>query len=809
MYISIDWIKDFVDLSGVRAEDLRDQFTLRVAEVEECKETGAAFEKIYVAEITEINPHPNADTLYLATFNVGSLGTKTVVCGANNLKIGLKTPYIPVGETLPGGLKLKPKNIRGFLSQGMLCSERELGFSDEHDGIMELDPEATVGEDLKTHFGEVSDIVLDIDNKSLTHRPDLWGHFGHAREFAAVFQKELLNPYDKKWEDGLEKFVCQKTPSPLSVNVAPDSACLSYWGLSLEGIVVGPSPKWMKRRLEALGLRSINNIVDVSNYVMLELGIPLHIFDRDIIKGPTIFIDKLREEEADIVTLDGQKRKLRRDDTIIRDAEKILVLAGIMGGQGSSVSEKTRTIFIEVANWKAADIRRTSMRLGLRTDASERYEKSLDGHLCYRSLLRTAQLIRELCPQAQVVGRPEYDGISLQDEPVVISTSVEKITKILGRPIGEDSIRSILSSLGFSVHGQQGRLSVTVPTYRATKDIGEEVDLIEEIGRIFGYQHIEPRPPKIFVRPNELTPFQALKRKCKTFLSCYAKAFEVMTYPLIGASLMDKSLLPSGGGLILANALSGKHDRMRSSLIPSILETLALNAKTSAECRFFELGRVYKSDPKHFFSEHLHLALTLYKEQTSPFMDLVDICEKMLSFVQIKASLTHRNPKYKNTIVDEDWPGLHPFEFYNIKIMGKLDGVIFSIHPIVLRAFKIRGRASVMLIDLSSLEKKPLKNKIQYSPLPKFPLCHFDYCLEVDRFVQVESVLSCLKKIRLKELTANKVVSVYPGENGRKYLTMRSTFYDPTKTLSGDFLKEAETTVVQALEKSGYLLKKG
>ena len=807
MRISIDWIKDFVNLSDISAKDLRDKLTLCVAEVESIEEKGKSFENIYVAQITKIERHPNADKLHLVTFDVGEKNKKQVVCGANNLKIGLKVPYIPVNETLPTGLTLEPKNIRGVVSEGMLCSERELGFSNEHNGIMQLNDDAPVGKNLKTYLGEVSDIVLDIDNKSLTHRPDLWGHLGFAREFAAIFQKKLADTYNETWTKNIESFFTQATP-PIIPKVNSNSSCTAYWGISLDNISVTPSPKWMKRRLETVGLRSLNNIVDISNYVMLELGVPLHIFDRETIEGETLSIEQLGRDEL-FETLDENQRKLQDSDTIIRDSKKTLVLAAIMGGLKSGVSKKTQNIFIEAANWKSSDVRRTSLRLGLRTDASERYEKSLDNHLCYRSLLRVVELILQLCPNAKVIGRPQYDGDPLDKKNPIILVTIEKIIKTLGMNIPKENILSIFRSLDFLVQFKDNILYVEVPSYRATKDISCAEDLIEEIGRIAGYNSIIPTPPKCFVKPTQLAPFQSLQRKLKTFLSYYAKAFEVMTYPLIGKSCLDKSLLNQKNELVLINALSQNHDRMRSTLIPNILETLKFNAKTFDECRFFELAKVYKTDTQHFSREHYHLSLTFYSQKASPFMDIVNVCEKTLSFANIPAILDKKNTKFTNSLISEDWPGLHPFEFYNIKIMGKLDGVIFSLHPTMLRSFKIKGHASVMIIDISSLEKTFRQDKTRYSPLPKYPLCHFDYCLEVDKNIQVEQILSCLKKIRLKELIANKVVSVYKRNDHNKYITMRSTFFDRTKTLTGDFLKEAETTVIKTLEKSGYLLKKG
>ena len=454
MLVSVNWIKDFVDVSGISTADLRTKLTLAVAEVEKVHQREVLPEKIRVAEVHKVEPHPKADKLKLVTFDWGQPELHKVVCGATNVRVGMKTPYAPVETHLPCGIFLQAKDIRGFVSEGMLCSEVELGLGKDADGIMELDDKAPVGEPLRKTLDQKEDTVIDFDNKSLTHRPDLWGYWGLAREFSLALKKPLNNPFDKKWMEEREASFTDATP-PVTLKVESDSSCLAYWGLSVDNITVGPSPKWMQARLEAAGLRSINNIVDISNYVMMELGMPLHIFDRDEIKGGRLTIE-LMGKEGTLKTLDEVERKLLPDDTIIRDDKRPLVLAGIMGGLDSGVSSKTERIFIESANWKAAKLRKTSTRLGLRTDASTRYEKSLDSNNCYRTLLRTLDLVKQLCPKAQVVGRPVYGGENLgQQEKRVLQTSLENITKILGLTIKEEDVLSIFEALDFTVHKKE------------------------------------------------------------------------------------------------------------------------------------------------------------------------------------------------------------------------------------------------------------------------------------------------------------------------------------------------------------------
>ncbi|MCO4755132.1 MAG: phenylalanine--tRNA ligase subunit beta, partial [Bacteriovoracaceae bacterium] len=494
MLISLNWIKDFVELPSLDADELANSFTMTTAEVEDVKTTFSHLKEIRVAQIEQVRKHPEADKLNLVTFNFGGKETKEVVCGAPNVREGLKIPYAPLGVTLPNGLTLEPKKIRGVLSEGMLCSETELGIGEGSNGIMELPEDAPIGQPMLEFLGVQADVVLDVDNKSLTHRPDLWGHYGLAREFAAAHEKVLKKPYGSEWQSRLESNFNQES-SPIKPKVDKDSSCVAYWGLSLDGVEVKESPLWIKNRIEAAGLRPINNIVDISNYVMLELGMPLHIFDRESIKDQTIHIKRSGKEQS-FTTLDEVERKLVDEDTVICDSEKPLVLAGIMGGLNSGVNEKTSKVFIEVANWNAEQVRTTSTRLGLRTDSSQRYEKSLDSLQCYQTLLRTLELILESCPSAKVIGKPEYDGADLSElKPLTIKTSTAKIKTTLGFDLDEQRLVSIFEALDFKVEKENENLIVNVPTFRTTKDIECEADLIEEVGRMIGYDNIEPVAP--------------------------------------------------------------------------------------------------------------------------------------------------------------------------------------------------------------------------------------------------------------------------------------------------------------------------
>jgi phenylalanyl-tRNA synthetase beta chain len=805
MLISIDWIRDFVTVPNLPAKDIYTRFTLATAEVEGIVTIDEHLEKIVIAEIISFEKHPEADKLNLVTFKISETDIRKVVCGASNVKVGLKIPFAPLGVKLPNGLLLEAKKIRGVLSEGMLCSEEELGFATESEGILELPSDAPLGVNMLTYFQKKKDTILDIDNKSLTHRPDLWGHFGMAREFSAMFEVPLTNRFTKEWKDNLvKKYTSDK--SPVVPHFEGDNAGISYFGLSLNNVTVTESPAWLKSRLMACGLRSINNIVDISNYVMLELGMPLHIFDRDLISGPTVIIKQLSTPET-FKTLDDIDRSLIAGDTVIADANGSLVLAGIMGGKNSGVSIASKNIFIEVANWKAAMVRRTSTRLGLRSDSSQRFEKTLDSHLTERTLLRTLELILELCPEAKVIGKAEYAGANLAEtKPLQITTSLKKIKTVLGFDLTDERLKKILNALDFQTADSGSNLIVTVPTYRSTKDIEFEADLIEEVGRIIGYDNILPVSPLDGIAPVKLTEMQKVQRRVRDFMVLQGKSFEVMSYPLIGESLLKKVSWPTSTNLKLVNSLSQEHDLMRPSLIPSLLETTETNVKNFERARFFELGRAYSEDAANFSKENLHLGAAFYDKDKNPFVELTNVMGNLLSSLNLSYEFTERNSKFINPLVPTEWLGNHPFEFTNIKVMGKNCGAIFSVHPLILRNLKIKGHLTIALFDLSIFENFAAKDKTKYKPLSKFPSSSFDWTVVVGAEKSVAEVLIAAKKVKLKELQSVQILDIFPNES-EKYVTIRAVLADDLATLNSELLKQAEIALIDATSKAGFNLK--
>lgn len=803
MLISLNWIKDFVEIPDMPPKELASKFTLATAEVEDVIVKGESLRPVKVVEIKSLKPHPDSDKLNLVTFDLGTGSTKEVVCGAPNVRVGLKVPYAPIGTTLPNGMTLEPKKIRGILSDGMLCSETELGLGEGKSGLMELSADAVPGTSLPEYLKMDSDVILDVDNKSLTHRPDLWGYLGLAREFSAAHHKPLKNRFTSEWEKKIESHF-SKDPSPVKVSVNEDSSCLAYYGLSIDGIKMKPTPDFIKNRLETVGLRSINLVVDISNYVMVELGMPNHIFDREKIHGGKVVIGRTGKD-LKFKTLDDVDREIVSHDTMISDTERPLVLAGIMGGLESGVTESTTKIFLEAANWDAPEVRKTSVRLGLRTDSSQRYEKTLDSNLCYRTLLRLVEMIREHFPEAKVIGSPEMfvkkDKLS---QVANLSISHKEIIKALGYPVEETRIKSIFESLDFQVTLKDSVFQVAVPSYRTTKDISCKADLVEEIGRMIGYDNIPAISPMLPVRPVRLSPTKQFHRKIQDFLVNNTRSLEVMTYPLVGKDLLEKAIWPDlSEKLVLVNALSVEQDRMRPSIIPSAIEKASLNQKNFEAFSFFEIGRSYLDYEK----ERTHLVISMYSREATRFVELENAVEKLLSTLNVSFNFAQANEKFPSAVLPKGWSGIHPHEFVNVQIMGKFTGALFTVHPLVLKNYKMKGHLSLAVIDITDLESREQKDKTKYQPIPKFPSSSFDVTVVMEKDAPAAGAVVALHSLKVKEVKSKSIVSVFMIDEVKKAVTVRTVFEDSEKTLTPETIKTLEQNVIQTLEKAGFYLR--
>ncbi len=808
MKISLDWLNEYITLPKDSAEEIGGKLTLHTCEVEEVLPLAQHLDHVFAVEIEGVQPHPQSDHLNLVTFSDGER-SREVVCGAPNVRVGLRVPFAPVGTVLPGGFTLSAKKIRGVLSEGMLCGEKELELGEDGSGLLELEAEAPLGVSLSQILKIPSDSIFEIDNKSLTHRPDLWGHYGIARELSCIYGKELNAP---DIASGRELVEGASSDSPINVHLSDGGgACQYFLGISVRNASVKPSASWMQQRLTAVGMRPINNIVDISNYVMLEMGQPNHIYDATFLEGD-IRVSSLKEG-SEFITLDEHPREMKSGDTMIFDDKKAIGIAGIMGGLGTSVQENSCELFIEVANWVDHQIRQTSTRLGLRTDASQRYEKSLDSHLCLVALQRILTLLKESCPSLEVVG----SLVGTLDKPLLkgprLPLDPKRIQHQLGVEIPAEKMFSILEGLGFQVDKKGG--TVQVPTFRATKDIQQEADILEEIGRIHGYDNITAVSPLSDFHPTRLSPLQRLEREVKEFMVFHGNSLEIMTYPMIGSDLLERSEWETtSDDLILLNSISPEHDRMRPSLIPSFLEAVKENSKERENFNLFECGRVYsttsstsRGEGNNLAPEESHqlIAACYTSGDSEVFMPLLNVVEKLHKSLRLPYRLLEETPP--ETFLPSGWKGLHPYEYLNFFVAGNITGTIFSVHPLLLKSWKLKGHLSFFILDLTQIAQRNVKSSFKFKPIVRQPFSRFDSTLFVERHLKAESLVTLLKKSKIPSLHSVFVQDIYYDSETHKSVTIRTRFQNRERTLTGEEISECEKRVIELFKEKGYTVK--
>ncbi len=592
MYISYNWLQDFVKIPNkVSAKDMADKLTAHTVEVEGYFDQKEKFRNVVVGRVLEVNKHPNADKLRLALVDIKEKQLR-IVCGASNLEVGQLVPVATVGAVLPGDFEIKLSNIRGEESEGMICAEDELGLGDDHEGIMVLDKRAKIGSSFAEYLN-LKDIVFEVDNKSLSNRPDLLNHYGLARELSTIFELRL-KPYDKIV--GPKQDYEASKGNNLAVEVVDSNLCPRYMAVRIENITITDSPAWLKDRLIAVNQRPINNIVDLTNYVMLECGQPLHVFDAGKVKK--IQVRQAAKGET-IETLDDKERVLAPEDLVITDGKNPIAIAGVMGGKNSEVDENSVAIILEAANFRADSVRKTSQRLGLRTEASLRFEKSLDPELTSDAIYRFISLLKEACPQAKVVG-PVIDLYSKKQESEKIILDFAWLFAKIGQEIPRDQIVNILSHLGFKLVKHKDNLEVQIPSWRATKDVKSKEDIAEEVLRIYGYNNIESTFPIERMGAPVINQERVLERKIKDILALKFSLTESYNYSFVGSEQLKKLNIDFFNHLRLVNPLSEVHSMLRQSLVAGLTGNIKSNQAKEDELRFFEVGSVFFDAPGDF-----------------------------------------------------------------------------------------------------------------------------------------------------------------------------------------------------------------
>lgn len=800
MKISLNWIKEYVDLPHDKTpQQWADDLTVATVEVEEVIDQAKMFNKMIIGEITDIQSHPNADKLKICITNIGEAHPAQIICGGLNIYVGMKVAVALSGALVKWHgegelIELKKTTIRGVESQGMICSAVEIGLTDEHPVnepyVMDLKTDAAPGTPLAEALG-LNDIVLDIDNKSVTHRPDLWGHFGMAREFAAIYNTKL-----KELALGT---LPEKENASIKVSIDDTSLCRRFMAIQVNNVRMGESPAWMQQRLTAAGMRPINNIVDISNYVMLETGQPNHMFDTGKL-GDSVTIRNAKKGET-LQTLDGIDRTLDPSILLVTKGDTPLAIAGIMGGGNSEVDEQTSSLVIEVANFDSITVRRASQKLGLRTEASTRFEKSLDPALTETAAKRIIYLISQIIPEAQVTSLTG-EGVWHHD-PITVETSVEFINKRIGIDISGEEMTRMLSQLGFTVTQTGSQLSVVVPSWRSTGDVSIQEDIVEEVARMYGYNNLSFTVPSFKVEHAILQKAVEVNKHVKYFLSMNAGMREVFNYPWTEEYIVKK--LSAVGYkdqfVSVENPPADENRYLATSLIPNLLKNTENNLRFYDTFRLFECARVFvpdytsEKDNEEKLPKQPKRLSGIYADKNSTreelFYKIKGIIENILTALQIEHTLS----------VSHNEPWLEPGYALTIEVNKAVIGSCGIINNKLASSLKIEASVAAFELEYEALVENAYR-QVVFERIPEYPAVMRDIAIIVDQktpYRELEAVISAQSDL----LVRYELFDVYSGSQigaGKRSLAWHLAFRHHERTLTSQEADEELSKIIKALE---------
>lgn len=788
MFLSMNWIQDFVNLDGLDKLELIHKFSLSTAEVEnEIFHKGADLSGVVVAEIKSVENHPDSKKLHLLKVDAGEDELIDVVCGAPNVRVGLKTAFAKVGAKL-GEITIAPRELAGYTSYGMCCGEAEIGISDDNSGIMEITDDVANGTDLKDIY-EIEDIVFEVDNKSLTNRPDLWGHYGIAREFAALAGRELkpLNLDDLEAYKDLAK-VDMKIEDPL---------CQRYSCLQVENIKRNVSPVNMRIRLYYCGMRAINFLADLTNYLMLEMGQPMHAFD-------SRKVGKIRIKRFDtpfkFTTLDGVERNIDENTLMICNDNTPVAIAGIMGGLDSEIVDDTTTLTLESATFNAVSIRKSTVRLAHRTDASMRYEKCLDPEMTVTAIARFLYLLKKYDSGVKVISSLT-DEYAFHYDTVKLDFSKSFVDRYTGIEIGNDTIVKTLTSLGFKVKLNGDNFSVVVPSWRATKDVTIKADIIEEITRIYGYDNFAVHTTRSPLYPVRMDQIKLNEEKIKDILVKRYNLHELHSYVWQYTDELKALNMPVEENVKLANATNPNIETLRTSIIPTQLCQIKSNIGFANEFGIFEIGRVVNGlDENNLCVENKMLAITLY----SKISNVKSLYFKLRDMIAVMTDdIKHESLTFE--AVEPVHSYEHPVNLNQIMIDGKPVGKIGIVHPVVGK--KLDKKASIVFAELNMKAFTEADTAaIVYDEPSKFPPIDYDISLVIPEGVFYNDLTNCWKNEGVEILKKTGIVDTYDTETVHS-ITVRFEFSSKERTLSSAEVQEIMDKIIANLDKIGVKLR--
>ena len=792
MKVSMEWLRELVDIDQ-NAEQLAETLTRGGIEVEGVEDLNKGFEKVVIGELVSLTKHPDADRLLVCDVNVGQESV-VIVTGADNLLVGDRVPVAMVGATLPNELSIRKSKLRGVVSMGMLCSREELlldetvGIDRSADGILILPPEVPIGENFGQYLGR-EDSVLDLE--LYPNRPDCLAMINVAREVASLTK---IKPHLPKWAD-YQQELSLPTATDLRIIIEDEELCWRYAGLVVEDVQISPSPEWMQRRLKATGVRPINNIVDITNYCMLEMGQPLHAFDRDKIQGD-IHVRCASSGEK-IVTLDGVERNLQTDTLLIADDYVPLGLAGVMGGLDSEVTKDTKRLVIESAHFSQVSIRRTSRRLGLRSEASNRFEKGLDVQGIVATLGRVCDLLLEL-----EAGRPVaiIDEVKKLPSSRQVSLSAEHTSTVLGAELKVAEIRQVLEDLNFEYTQQKGLFQVVIPSYRS--DIEIEEDLMEEVARLIGYDKIPTTLPQGDLTQGSRTPEQEFRRRLRRRL-VQSGLDEVLTYTFTRPE-SDAQWGSAQHSIALLNPLREELSVMRTSLVPGLLDVAARNvARRNMEVSIFEVGSTYWGEEQPLQNlprEELRVAGVavgksgrhwLNQPVIKDFYYLKGILEEVA--LEFGLKLEYRLAK--------DRPLLHPGRSADIYLNNQRIGFLGEIHPSQEKEWELE-QVVVFELELSPMLEQ-MRHTVRAYSIPRFPAIQRDLAVVVSMDISAEAVMAKIRKLGGELLQQVQIFDVYTGKSipdDRKSLAFSLRYQSLKRTLTDEEVNLLNSRILDGIQ---------
>lgn len=794
MYISMNWISEFTDLSGINLKELIGRFTLATAEVEGIEEKGKDIRGVVVGKIIEIKDHPNSKKLHLVKVDIGK-EVVDCVCGAPNVFVGAVVPFATLGGQV-GELEIQEAKIAGEISHGMCCSEKELGISDDHSGLMILEDIYPLGTDIKDIM-QIDDTVFEVDNKSLTNRPDLWGHYGIAREISVLTKRPLkaLVVTDTS---------IYKDLKAIDVKVENVEKCYRYSCLSIGNITQKKSPINMRIRLSYCGMRPINLLADLTNYLMMELGQPMHAFDHKKVSAIRV---KTYPETVNFTTLDSVERKVDTDTLLICDEKEPVAIAGIMGGELSEITEDTNSVLLESANFDGVSVRRSATRIGLRTDASSRYEKTLDPELTIPAIERFLKLLTDIDPGVQVTSSltdyyvKRYDTIKIDFDKAFVD-------KYTGIDISSDQIEETLTALGFAVTRNQDAFNLVVPSWRATKDVTMKADIIEEITRIYGYDNFDVKSTKGYLVPVRHSVERSNEYRIKELLSERYAMNEVHSY-LWYESKMNKELgILTEPNIRVVNSIAAENDTIRATMVPSLLGFVAKNADNFPEMGMYEIGRVANGlRADGLCDERKKLAFVVASKKLSE-KEVYFKCKEMIE--QIVQAIKNVSPTFAVNEELAKFNYVHPVNSAKVLLKNEEIGYFSVLNPRVKNKIDKKLNVAFAEIDMADLEKIAKEN-LRYAEISKYPGVTIDLSLLTNKALRYEQIVDCIQEYNCEYIQGIRLIDIFEDEKllpGKKSVTVRIDFGSMERTLEGTEIQAMVDGLLALLATKGMEIRK-